>query len=123
MSKAAENRRQTTKAKLVASAQKLFSNRGYHNTQVMDVVKEAQVSAGTFYIYFKNKRELFEELALENLGNLRNELQRIRQQSIDSGNLPGRIQAIGDTVRALFDYADNNPQQLLMNCIQYLALK
>ncbi len=39
-------RRDQTRAKLLDAAKELFSQHGYHRTQVMDIVTRARVSAG-----------------------------------------------------------------------------
>jgi AcrR family transcriptional regulator len=41
------------------AALKVFAQRGLHNTTLDDVAKEAGISKGTIYLYFKNKEELF----------------------------------------------------------------
>ena len=56
----AEERRQ----QIIESSVKLFSERGYYQTHVEDVIKEARVGKGTFYRHFKNKEELFIALLL-----------------------------------------------------------
>src|SRR4051794_23392945 len=43
---------------LLASAGKVFTDRGFHNTRVDDLVAAAGVSHGAFYRYYKNKAEL-----------------------------------------------------------------
>jgi AcrR family transcriptional regulator len=43
----------------------VLASTGYHATRVDDVVKLAQTSHGTFYLYFANKEELFRALAAE----------------------------------------------------------
>jgi AcrR family transcriptional regulator len=43
---------------LIAAALKLFGERGFAKTNVKDVAREAGVSKGTVYLYFKNKEEL-----------------------------------------------------------------
>jgi AcrR family transcriptional regulator len=48
-----------TKKKLIDAAIKVFSEKGYFNARVSDIVKEAGVAQGTFYIYFKSKEDAF----------------------------------------------------------------
>jgi len=48
-----------TKKRLINSALNLFSKNGYFNTKVSDIVKDAGVAQGTFYLYFKSKEEIF----------------------------------------------------------------
>jgi AcrR family transcriptional regulator len=54
-----EQRRDHARAKLLAVATELFSENGYHRTQVMDIVTKARVSAATFYRYFDDKQAIF----------------------------------------------------------------
>ncbi len=54
-----------TRERLLQSAKHIFSEKGYWGTRVSDIVKEAGVSQGTFYLYFKSKDEIFKELVLQ----------------------------------------------------------
>ena len=44
---------------LLLTAKKVFAERGYHATGVADIVDSAAVARGTFYLYFKSKRDIF----------------------------------------------------------------
>ena len=44
---------------VLAAAVRLFEQRGYDATTADDIAAEAQVSIGTFYSYFRNKRQVF----------------------------------------------------------------
>ena len=44
---------------IAAAALRVFAKRGLHQTTLDDVAKEAGVSKGTIYLYFKSKEELF----------------------------------------------------------------
>jgi len=44
---------------LLARAKRLFSKRGYYQTQISDIVKNAKIARGTVYQYFKNKDDIF----------------------------------------------------------------
>ncbi|WP_457638768.1 TetR/AcrR family transcriptional regulator [Persephonella sp.] len=50
---------QSTRERLVNSAVKVFSQKGFFNTKVSDIVSDAGVAQGTFYIYFSSKEEIF----------------------------------------------------------------
>jgi AcrR family transcriptional regulator len=45
---------------LIDIAEKLFIKKGYEQTAVSDIVKEAKVAQGTFYYYFKTKEEILD---------------------------------------------------------------
>ncbi|MEZ5136555.1 MAG: helix-turn-helix domain-containing protein [Acidimicrobiales bacterium] len=53
-----------TMAKLLEAGMTVLAERGYHAARVDDVVRTADVSHGTFYLYFSNKEELFQALAV-----------------------------------------------------------
>jgi len=43
----------------------VFEKRGYQAARVDDIVKEANTSHGTFYLYFASKEDLFRSLAVD----------------------------------------------------------
>lgn len=43
----------------------LFSIKGYHKTTSNEIAKEAGLSIGTFYSYFADKKDIYEELVLD----------------------------------------------------------
>jgi TetR/AcrR family transcriptional regulator, fatty acid metabolism regulator protein len=47
------------KDQILDCSKKIFSEKGYYETYVEEVIKEARVGKGTFYRYFKNKEDLF----------------------------------------------------------------
>jgi AcrR family transcriptional regulator len=47
---------------ILARGRDVFAKHGYHDTTVDDIVAAAGVARGTFYLYFADKRTLFEEL-------------------------------------------------------------
>lgn len=47
---------------ILVSARNVFAKLGYARATVEDIVKEAGVARGTFYLYFEDKREALEEL-------------------------------------------------------------
>ena len=47
-----------------------FDERGFQAVRVDDIVRRAQISHGTFYLYFSNKEELFRALAQEVAGEM-----------------------------------------------------
>jgi AcrR family transcriptional regulator len=47
-----------TRRNLMATARRILEDVGYHDMKVTEVAREAGVSAGVFYIYFKDKEAL-----------------------------------------------------------------
>jgi AcrR family transcriptional regulator len=63
--KAAEIARQATRKELLGAALEIFGEKGYPATTIADIVSAAGVTQGTFYLYFKNKADIFSELLKE----------------------------------------------------------
>jgi AcrR family transcriptional regulator len=54
-----------TRRKLLEAARTAFKERGYPATRVDDIAKAAGTSHGAFYLYFANKADILEALAVE----------------------------------------------------------
>lgn len=51
-----------SKEKIIKAATKLFTEKGYHKTNALQIAAAADVATGTFYSYFNNKKEVFAEI-------------------------------------------------------------
>src|SRR5262245_45948610 len=69
-----------TRRTLLEAASRLFAARGYHNTSVPDIVREAGVGHGTFYEYFSSRRAILIDLTQQEVG-LDSRLPRLRATS------------------------------------------
>jgi AcrR family transcriptional regulator len=47
---------------ILTNARDVFAKRGYHAAKIDDIVAAAGVARGTFYLYFEDKRAIFEEI-------------------------------------------------------------
>jgi AcrR family transcriptional regulator len=47
---------------ILTAARDEFAKRGYHQTTIDDIVAQAGVARGTFYLYFEDKRAVFSDL-------------------------------------------------------------
>ncbi|MBI2082419.1 MAG: TetR/AcrR family transcriptional regulator [Deltaproteobacteria bacterium] len=88
-----ERRRQLIKAAIEA-----FGRRGYHRTQVSDIIEEAGVARGTFYLYFEGKREIFDAIMLELFGRVREEVRTLPRDAVMKipTQLRGNIERVTD---------------------------
>ena len=62
-SKTAINKRKK-ESSLYFAAYYLFTTKGINNTAISDIVKEAGVAKGTFYLYFKDKYDILNKIVL-----------------------------------------------------------
>jgi AcrR family transcriptional regulator len=69
--------REQRRQQIVSAARKVFSNKGFTKTTMEDIAREAELSPGTLYLYFKNKDELYASLSVEVLEHLYHELRRV----------------------------------------------
>jgi AcrR family transcriptional regulator len=54
--------REQRRAQILGIAAQVFAEKGYHDAKIEDIVARARVARGTFYLYFEDKRAIFEEL-------------------------------------------------------------
>ena len=59
-----EEKKQEKENKLLLSAYKLFTEKGINTTSIQDIVDDAGVAKGTFYLYFKDKYDLQNKLII-----------------------------------------------------------
>jgi AcrR family transcriptional regulator len=50
------------KIEMLIAAERLIAEKGFYNTKVEEITKEAGVAKGTFYLYFKTKEDIFKEV-------------------------------------------------------------
>jgi TetR/AcrR family fatty acid metabolism transcriptional regulator len=67
---------------IVDAALKVFSSKGYANTRMGDIAKEAGMSYGLVYHYFHNKEELFNVIVKEWWLSYYSEVERLRDSSL-----------------------------------------
>ena len=77
--RAPERARAATRARLRASGQRLFAERGLHAVTSHEIADGAGVAAGTFYLHFPDKHALFRELVFDAIEDLQ---QRIEQEVV-----------------------------------------
>jgi AcrR family transcriptional regulator len=98
---------------IIDAARELFSKKGYHNTQVNDIIRHVGMSANTFYVHFKDKKELFEEVAMSSIEDLRVTVKKKRETKIHD-DVAERLERMKDTYNTLFDFVEKNPHQMLL---------
>lgn len=90
MSKVAQ-KKQVKRKRITNSALTLFNERGFSNTRIDDIIAEAKVGKGTFYLYFKNKEQLVESLIEDLAADLIDILQWVKEQRLKDPNDLKRI--------------------------------
>ena len=99
-----ERERERRRQQIIVAAKRVFSAKGFGKATMEDIAKEAELSPGTIYLYFKNKDELYASLSLRILQYLNIRLEHVIEES---ENKPEKKL---DLLReALFDVYDFDP--------------
>ncbi len=62
--------------RILQSAIRVFSRKGFYNTRVSEIARTAGVADGTIYLYFKNKDDILISIFSDRIGKLNDELER-----------------------------------------------
>ncbi len=97
-----ERRKLRTRQRILDAARRVIAARGYEATGVLDITEAADVSKGTFYLYFKDKEDLTRTLIMEGFKALR--------AHVINDLLPTRthVDELSQGLRAVFHYANQN---------------
>ena len=83
--------KEAAKEKIIQSAFQVFTKKGYQTTTMDDIAKEVGVSKAALYQYFKNKKELLNEIVLSYHTMIR-EVIRTAIERQDAHNLAEEVQ-------------------------------
>jgi AcrR family transcriptional regulator len=68
---------------ILSAADRLFSERGYHNTTLAQIAAEADVSTANLYVYFQSKLDIlysiYDPWLRERIARLESDLMRVRE--------------------------------------------
>lgn len=110
MGKVDDNKRQK-KDRLLKTAFSLFTEKGFSKTTISDIIESAGLAKGTFYLYFKDKYDLRDELIVFKAEQLFDNAHRALEQK-DMGSFEEELLFITDYIIDCFQ-----KQQALMRFI------
>ncbi len=96
-------RGQATFDKLLKAAEEIIGDKGYHDTSIYAITERAGVAMGTFYLYFRGKKDIFREL----IYYVHHEVRKYIQVSIK--DIPDRKEAEVEGIKAFFQYCLEHP--------------
>ncbi|MCZ8519610.1 MULTISPECIES: TetR/AcrR family transcriptional regulator [Paenibacillus] len=82
-----ERIRQAAKEKIHGAAMTLFIKKGYHATSIDDVAKEARISKGLLYNYYKGKEDLLAAMVRVRIGEVAEVMEAAAAQKTPSDQL------------------------------------
>jgi AcrR family transcriptional regulator len=92
----------------MVAAKRVFSENGFNKATMEDIAKEAELSPGTLYLYFKNKDELYASLTLRVL-----QYMNIRLNQIEGEEKQTTEERIQSLKKALMDVYEFDPLSLI----------
>jgi TetR/AcrR family fatty acid metabolism transcriptional regulator len=93
---------------IIDAALKVFSRRGYADTRMADIAREAEMSYGLVYHYFENKEKLFDAIVEEWWTGFYNKLEVLKKSP-----MPTDEKLIG-IIRYLLSVYANEPNQITL---------
>lgn len=82
---------------ILSVAREAFAKRGYHQTTIDDIVAQAGVARGTFYLYFEDKRAVFSDLVDRFAGQLSMAIVRI----VTDDDARSVLEQVRENIRAI----------------------
>jgi AcrR family transcriptional regulator len=76
-----QRERERRKQQIIVAAKRVFVEKGYGRATMEGIAKEAELSAGTLYLYFRNKSELWATLSVRVLQYLLIRLDHLHSQT------------------------------------------
>ena len=96
--------REERKKMVLVCAKAVFSQKGYYQASVSDIIERAGIARGTFYLYFRSKRDIFNSI----LDELFKELDGLLKQ-IDLDYSATSLEQLRSILRLIFMLALENP--------------
>jgi AcrR family transcriptional regulator len=100
MGKAEENKLKKRES-LLDTAFKLFTEKGIHNTSISDIVEQAGVAKGTFYLYFKDKYDINNKLVVHRASKLFDDALEHMRENVVEGYRDRILFVINDIIDSL----------------------
>lgn len=100
-SKSAPNEAET---RLLASALRLFSEKGYEGTSIREIIEGAGVTRPVLYYYFENKEDLFRRLVEARFAEFTGQIERIIEE------VQGCADRLKSVIRTAFSVAEEFPE-------------
>jgi len=67
-------RGEATRRAILDAAEEVIGRQGFNDASITEITRSASVASGTFYLYFRSKEEVFEELVIDMGRSLRRAL-------------------------------------------------
>ncbi len=89
---------------ILEAACRLFESKGFLNTTLQDVAKEAEISVGLIYRYFQSKEDIFASLALKGAEQFDGRLEAIVKKALSGKKQRPIAQVLGEIAQEFFAF-------------------
>jgi AcrR family transcriptional regulator len=103
-----EREKERRRQQIIVAAKRVFSGKGFNKATMEDIAKEAELSPGTLYLYFKNKEELYASLSLRILQYL-----HIRVTHVNKEPDLDVVEKLDALMDAMYDVYDFDPMIII----------
>ncbi|MDY6850671.1 MAG: TetR/AcrR family transcriptional regulator [Thermodesulfobacteriota bacterium] len=97
-----EMQRSKRRLEILNAARTLFRVRGYSGTTMEDIAREAELSPGALYLYFKNKEELWASLSFEVLEHVNETIKRVYNEKEQSAEK--KLERLTETLYKIYEF-------------------
>ncbi|MBC2713358.1 MAG: TetR/AcrR family transcriptional regulator [Desulfosarcina sp.] len=97
-----ERERERRRQQIMVAAKRVFTDKGFSKATMEDIAKEAELSPGTIYLYFKNKDELYASLSLRILQYLVIRLEHVNAEPFTDA--AQRLTALKDAMVDVYEF-------------------
>jgi AcrR family transcriptional regulator len=87
---------------IMVAAKRVFSKKSFNKATMEDIAKEAELSPGTIYLYFKNKEELFASLSLRILQYMSIRLEHVHNEEYKEPK--EKLNALKDALYEVYEF-------------------
>lgn len=103
-----EREKERRRQQIIVAAKRVFSDKGFNKATMEDIAKEAELSPGTLYLYFKNKEELYASLSLRILQYL-----NIRVDHVNNEADADATHKLNALMEAMYDVYNFDPLTII----------
>lgn len=97
-----EREKERRRHQIMVAAKRVFSEKGFNKTTIEDIAREAELSPGTLYLYFKNKDDLYASLSLGILQYFLIRLEHINSEK--NLNPEQKLEALKEAMYGVYEF-------------------
>src|SRR3984893_5863291 len=105
-------RGEATRQKVLEAAETIFGEKGYYGASVTEITRAAGVAQGTFYLYFKGKKEIF----LDQVDALGNRLRVVTLEASSKARDYAEAQRLGFSAFFSFARSHRHIYRIIQEC-------